>query len=132
MSITLTDGTTTIDLDPDLLWVDENNWFPVEQTVERTITGALIVDVAERVGGRPITLQPEDDASAWMNFEIVEQLRNWAAGVGKTLTLTLRGTTRTVMFRHQDGSPLEATPVVHFSDVQAGDLYRVTLRFMEV
>ncbi len=132
MTITLTDGVNAISLDDDLYWSDENNWFPVEQSVERTVTGAMIVDVATRVGGRPITLQPETEDSAWMTYAVVEQLRNWAAVAGKTLTLTLRGVTRTVMFRHHDGSALDATPVVHFSDVDAADQYRVTLRFMEV
>lgn len=65
MSITLSDGATTLALHPDLYWSDEHNWFPVEQTVQRTITGALIVSVATRLAGRPVTLQPEDDRSAW-------------------------------------------------------------------
>lgn len=132
MSITLTDGTDTVTLHPDLYWNDEANWHPVEQTVERTITGALIVSVAERIGGRPITLQPEDDSSAWMTREVVEQLRNWASVPGQELTLTLRGTARTVMFRHHDGDAIEATPVVHYNDVVDGDWYRCTIRLMEL
>ena len=62
----------------------------------------------------------------------LDSLRNWAAVAGKTLTLTLRGTARTVMFRHHDGAAIEAVPVQHFSDVDAGDWYRCTLRLMEV
>ena len=41
MSITLSDGATTLALHPDLYWSDEHNWFPVEQTAQRTITGAV-------------------------------------------------------------------------------------------
>lgn len=132
MSITLSDGTTTVTLHPDLYWEDENSWHPVEQTVERTITGALIVNVAERIGGRPITLQPQDDESAWHPRSTVEQLRNWAAVPAKELVLTLRSTPRTVIFRHHDGNAIDAEPVVHFSDVEAGDYYRCTIRLMEV
>lgn len=132
MSITLSDGTTTVTLHPDLYWEDENSWHPVEQTVERTITGALIVNVAERIGGRPITLQPQDDESAWHPRSTVEQLRNWAAVPAKELVLTLRSTARTVIFRHHDGNAIDAEPVVHFSDVEAGDYYRCTIRLMEV
>ena len=131
MTISLTDGTTTVALHPDLFWSDEQ-WLPVQQSVERTITGALIVDVAAMVGGRPITLQPEDDGSAWMSRAVVDQLRNLAAVPGKTMTLTLRGSDRTVMFRHHDGGAFEATPVVHFNDVDSADNYRVTLRLMEI
>lgn len=134
MSITLADGTTEIELSPDLLWSDEFNWHPVEQRAERTVTGALVVQTSQRVGGRPITLEPEDDSSGWMTRAVVEQLRNWAALAGKQLTLTLRNETRTVAFRHQDGPGVEARPVVHYSDsdVDGADFYLATLRFMEI
>ena len=132
MPIILSDGTSGVTLNPDLFWSDENEWHPVAQTAERTITGALIVKVKSRVGGRPITLEPEDETSGWMNRTSVEALRNWAAAPGKVMTLTIHGTDRTVMFRHHDGAGLSATPVVHFSDIAAGDYYRCTLRFMEV
>lgn len=131
MSITLADSGTTLTLHPDLLWNDEHDWHPVEQTTERSITGALIVQSAARQYGRPITLQPEDDGSAWMTQGSLDALRNWAAVPGKVMTLTMRGIARQVMFRHQDGA-VAASPVVHYSDVLSGDYYRITLRFMEV
>ncbi len=52
--ITLSYASTTLNLHPDLVWADENNWFPVEQSIQRTITGALIVSSASRIAGRPI------------------------------------------------------------------------------
>jgi hypothetical protein len=114
MSITLSDipQTQTIVLNPDLAWSDEYNWHPVEQTVERTLSGALVVSAAARVGGRPITLQSVDENSGWVTKGVVDSLRNFAATPGKTMTLTLSGAARTVMFRHEDGSAVEATPVV--------------------
>lgn len=132
MSITLSDGTTTVALHPDLYWSDEHNWFPVEQTTQRTITGAMIVSVATRLAGRPITLQPEDESSAWTLRADLEQLRHWAAGAGQVLQLTLRGSTRDVMFRHQDNAAVEATPIQHLSDTQPGDWFLVTVRLMEI
>lgn len=132
MSITLSYQNTTVELHPDLYWSDESAWKPVEQTVQRTITGALILQVAGRTGGRPITLQPEDESSAWVTRSVVDQLGNWAEVPGRTLVLTLRGTSRNVVFRHQDGNVLEAVPVVHFSDVQQADWYRLTVRLMEI
>lgn len=131
MTISLSDGTTTVQLHPDLFWSDEFGWHPVEQTEQRTITGALIVSAAERIGGRPITLEPENDSSAWMTREVVAALRNWAAVPGKELTLTLRGVTYTVVFRHQNGG-LEARPVVHYSDADLGDNYLCVVRLMEI
>lgn len=131
MSITLAANGTTLTLHPDLYWTDELDYTPVRQTADRSITGALVVDVYTEISGRPITIEPEDDNSAWMTRATVDQLRTWAAEPGKVLVLTLRGLARTVMFRHQDGA-IEARPVVHFSDTQSADMYRVTLRLMEV
>lgn len=129
--ITLTDGTTTIELHPDLYWSDEYTWAPVEQAIQRTVTGALVVSSATRQKGRPITLGPQEFQSAWMPKTTVDQLRNWSLVAGKVLTLTLRGTAYSVIFRHQD-TPMEATPIVFFSEADATDWYSVTLRFMEV
>ncbi|WP_322735651.1 hypothetical protein [Delftia tsuruhatensis] len=129
--ITLSDGTATLTLDPDLLWSDEDNWHPVQQNVQRTITGALDVQVAAMNKGRPITLEPEDDSSAWMQSATVEQLRNWAAVPGQQLVLTLRNETRTVILRHQDGG-LEARPVVHYRDRVTTDWYLCVIRLMEI
>lgn len=130
--ITLADGSTTLTLNPDLYWADEFGWNQVEQSAERTITGALIVQAAGKTIGRPITLQPEADSDSWMSRDVLAQLRNFAAEPGKEMTLTLRGTSRTVIFRHQDGVAVEARPVVHFSDALGSDNYLVTLRFQEV
>lgn len=132
MTTQLTFGATTVVLSDDLFWADENNWNPVEQTAQRTITGALIVQSAQRVGGRPITLQPIDESSAWLSRDIIDQLRNLAAVAGRELTLTLRGTNYDVIFRHQDGAAVDAKPVVFYRDEVAGDFYLATLRLMEL
>ncbi len=133
MSITLADVSTTLTLNPDLYWSDENNWHPVEQTADRTITGALIVQASGRVAGRPVTLEPQDDSAAWMTLADVEDLRNWAAVPGKTMTLTLRGEAREVIFRHQDGG-FEARPVIQYRDGHElpADFYLCTIRLMEI
>lgn len=130
--ITLTHQTTTVTLHPDLIWNDEHNWFPVEQSVQRTITGALIVSSAERIAGRPITLAPVDDRSAWMPQVTLDALRNLAVVPGRVLQLNIRGTSRDVIFRHHDGAAIEALPVVHYNDVDATDWFTITVRLMEI
>lgn len=131
MPITLAVGATSIDLSPDLFWNDQFAWAPVEQTVDRSITGALIIQASARVAGMPITLQASDDTSAWMPLSAVQQLMTWAATPLQQMTLTIASVARTVIFRHQDG-PLEAKPVVFYNDQQADDNYIATLRFMEI
>lgn len=132
MAITLTDGTTTIVLRPDLYWSDENNWHPVEQTVQRTITGALILESSSRIKGRSITLQPEAENNAWMPWSTVQALKALSAVPGKVMTLTLRGVAYAVVFRHHESPALEATPLRHLEDVQDNDRYLVTMKFMEI
>lgn len=132
MSITLSAGGTTLTLDPDLYWEDEYSWSPVEQSVDRTVTGALIVQAAARLSGRPITLRPFDDRSAWMPRTDVAQLRAWANVPGQVLTLNFDGTAYRVLFRHHEGSAMTADPVVFYSDPDSADWLLVTLRFMTV
>lgn len=133
ISLTHPDTGDTLALPPDLFWSDEFEWAPVEQSVERSVTGAMIVQTSERIGGRPITLQPEDDKSGWISRADLEQLQQWAAVPGLALELSLRGQTRDVMFRHQDqGGALTAKPVFHFDNAQPGDQYLATLRLMEI
>lgn len=131
MSITLSDGTTTLVLDPDLYWEDEFSWAAVEQSMTRGLTGRPIIQVALRHYGRPITLRPFDDSSAWMTRADMTQLRAWADVPGQALTLSLHGTPYRVMFRHQDGAHA-AEPVTFYSDAGAEDWLLVTLRFMTI
>lgn len=132
MTTTLTYLTTVIDLSDDLAWTDEHSWLPVEQTEQRTLTGALIVSSASRIGGRPITLAPEGDGSAWLSLETLTALRNMAVVPGRVLQLTFRGQTYDVIFRHQGGTAIEAAPVVRYADTQDADWYLVTIRLMEI
>lgn len=132
MPISLTVSPTTVTLPEDLRWTDELDWHPVRQSVERSLTGALIVDVASATPGRSITLEPENDSSAWMPRATLEQLQTWAATPGQEMALLLRGVTHTVMWRHHDGEALSARPVVHYSDVDSADFYLVKLKLMKV
>lgn len=129
---TLTRNTVTLDLPDDLYWSDETAWQPVVQTAERTITGALVVQVHQRIAGRPITLEPVDDSSAWLTRDKLETLMSWASIPDAQMVLNYRGTDYNVIWRHHDGEVISAQPIVHYADVQAGDFYTVTLRFMEV
>jgi hypothetical protein len=132
MSITLAVASTTVALPADLFWADETAWHPVVQTAERTLTGALVVQAQATTGGRPITLRPPLQLASWMPRSVVDQLRAWADTPGLVLTLTLRGLARQVLWRHQDGEVMTATPVQFYDDVQADDAYTATLKFMEI
>lgn len=128
--ITITDNTTTVTLPDDILWSDEFAWHPVEQRVDQTITGALIVQAATRQAGRPITLQSGQNF-AWLTRAQLDTLKTWAAVAGKTLTLNIRGVARSVMFRHNDGA-IEAEMVMYHAAPTASDYYVCVVRFLEI
>lgn len=132
--ITLTYSATALTLNSDLQWVEEHSWQAVVQSAQRSITGALIVQSGQALLGQPITLQPPDANSAWMTKAVVDTLKTWANVAGREMTLSIGGVTKTVMFRHQDGPGVEATPVVFFrgDDVVSSDFYLVTIRLQEI
>lgn len=127
---TLSVGGTSVDL-VDLLWSDEFAWQPVAQQVDRSITGALIVQASQMVAGRPVTLTGGSADRGWMSRDAVLQCGAWAATAGQVMTLVWRGTTYSVIYRHQDGA-IEASPVDPRTDDAADDDYRVTLRLMVI
>lgn len=135
MSISLTAGSTTIELDPDLQWVDRHSWSPVVQQATHSVTGNLIVDEAVKLAGRPITLQPPDSDAAWMPLATVSQLEALAAVPDREMLLSFHGTTFTVRFRYTDGAAVEAEPRYFVRDPAPGgfgDDYLTTLRFIEI
>lgn len=132
--ITLTNTATSVTLTlPDALnWSDEYAWSPVMQTTTKTTTGALIIEVATQQAGRPITLEGSDD-STWCTRAMVDTLRAWATTPGLILSLTLRGTERSVMFDHERAA-LQGLPVIFYADgsISPDDFYYPTLRFLEL
>ena len=131
MTITITDGATSIDLPADLLWTDRHSWSPVEQTVATSITGAAIIDTGTRLNGRPVTLEG-DERHAWMPYSIVQQLKAWASLPDQQLTLDVHGVSMQVVFRHQDRPAIDVRPLQDFADPQATDFFFGSLKFMEV
>lgn len=127
--ITITDNITTLALPADMLWADEFAWHPVEQRHEQTITGALVVQTAARLAGRPITLQSGPNF-AWLTRAELDTLNAWANTPGQQLTLTIFGTAHTVVFRHEDGA-LQAEMVLYHASPTAADYYTCTARFLE-
>lgn len=133
MAITLQKGADTIVLPPDLLWSDEFAWSPVAQNTERSVTGALLVDVATRQDGMPITLTGTE-RHAWLLRPEVQALRAWVALAGQAFTLTINGQAFTVLFDHGTDEVSRAFVVaqlVDYSDPAPQDYYcSVTLRFI--
>lgn len=131
MTILLTYNGTTAALSDRLQWLDEYDWSPVEQSTEFSTTGALLVDVAMKQAGRPITLEGLETA-AWLTRAVCDTLQAWAALPGIELTLTVRGMPRAVLF-DQSRKGFTAAPVWRLSDGEYTEetLYLPTFRFLE-
>ncbi len=133
MPITLSDGTNTVTLRDDTEWTDEFGWQPLVQTAQYSLTGALVVEEAPMLAGRPITLAGADDR-AWVAYADLQQLQTWALTPGLELTLTLRGSARQVRFDLRNGSPIAARQVMWVDNPPAADAWFAinALKFFEV
>lgn len=120
---------------PDLAWDDEFAWAPVTQVQTRCESGVLILEEAELVAGRPITLKGGADYG-WAPRSLVlalHALQQTAAASPMTLTLNDARTFAVVWRRDGSPSAIDAAPVVGpLADPEAGDLYTLTLRLMTV
>lgn len=140
MAITLTHNGTTAQLGDRLDWSDEFGWSPVDQASAWSTTGALLVDVALKQAGRPITLVGTD-TKAWISRALCSTLQAWAALPGAEFNLLLRGQVRRVIFDHaQGGFTAQAVWRIQDSQIQAvvageidGELlYLPTFHFIEI
>jgi hypothetical protein len=108
MAITL----GAIALPDTLVWEDEFSWSPVAQSTEYSLTGALIVQEAIKLAGRPITLVGKSDGTAHTGGITLTNLRLLKTALdvaGASWTLTLHDArTFTVAVRE---NPLEAEPL---------------------
>lgn len=119
-----------ISLPRGMVWVDELDWVPVEASTEYSITGAMVVQVAERQAGRTITLQGDDDAG-WIRRDVLLAVRALAANPGEVFALTLAdGRIFSVMFA--PGNPITARPIARPELPPDAHPYVATVRLIEV
>lgn len=125
----------TLDLPNDMLWEDEFSWSPVVRKTEYSLTGALIVEVAKKQAGRPITLRPPDQEMAWVERSVVQTLRSWQDQTALRMLLVLEyaSDTRQFVVSFADGAePMGASPVKGFPGHAGEDYFRLTLKLVEV
>jgi hypothetical protein len=136
-NIVLQSGATTILLPEDIPWVDEYTDWRAAQTLDYSLTGALIIHESARLAGRPITLQSGANWG-WVRRSVAEALRTLSDSVGSaTMTLTMpthpSGTRNfTVRFRRTDGGAVEAAPIRFKAPPADTDYYSLIVRMMEV
>lgn len=115
-----------VTLPADLAWPDRYAWQPVTVSIEYSLTGALIVESAEKLAGRPITLQGADNR-AWATRATVDAIKALQAVAGADYTLSLEGQSYTVMILS-----VEADPLWDFAPASDTDYCAMTIKMMEV
>ena len=122
----------TITLPDDLLWVNEFDWNPIEQSTERSLTGALMVQEQSLKFGRPLELSGGLEAG-WVARSTVVDLLALSSIANKVMTLTLPDLREyTVIFDRQSGSPVEAQQILPFAYPGDDYKYSLTIRLLTV
>ena len=118
-----------------LRWADEFTWSPITQATQYSLTGALIIEQAEKQAGRPITLEGGREF-AWLTRTEVAALKA-LLDAGEEMTLTLHDArTFTVLPAGDEPLTVRALPVVKDSgpaNPSSGARYILeTLKLIEV
>lgn len=124
--ITISDGSTTIDLPSDLIWSDEFDTTQVAQSLQRTLSGALVRFESQKHEGRKITLNSDID-SGWTDRATVKLLRAMFEIADQALELSFHGETYDVIVDRSSGSGLRAVPVIDCSDASDDSKYSVSI-----
>lgn len=124
--------TTTITLPTDLDWSNEFEWNQVEQSQDRTLSGAVIIQEGLKTYGRDIDLIGGQDG-AWVSRATVQALRLLEAEIGKVMLLTLPdNSTHHVQFNRTKGPAIEARQVMRLANPGDDHWYTLTLRLITV
>ena len=116
MILTRPDTAATLDLPDDLHWQDEP-WSPVVQRVEWSLTGALIVEEATKLAGRPMTLAGYSNGGeqgGTITLSTATALLAWSAVPNLEMTLARIGITHTLTWRHEGDGAVTYTPVFYW------------------
>ncbi|MCK9348235.1 MAG: hypothetical protein M0P41_04815 [Sphaerochaeta sp.] len=126
-------------LPKDLQWADELTWNAVAQSVEYSLTGALLIQEGVKQKGRTITLSGLDNM-AWITREVGSTLLSMANTPGLVMTLEFKHKTNledvlfsyNVMFRHFEAPAVDIKRILQWDQYEEGAYYIVnSIKLME-
>jgi hypothetical protein len=129
----------SVDLPKDLQWVDELTWNTVEQSVEYSLTGTLLIEEGVKQKGRFITLEGKDDM-AWITRSVGTTLLSMANSPGLVMTLKFVDSanpanvlhTFNTMFRHFEKPAVDIRRILQWDQFETGAWYIVnSIKLME-
>lgn len=104
----------TVDLNPNLIWVEQYRSQSVRQTGIRTLDGVYYSSASKVSGGMNITLEATEE-QGWRNMyysTVIVPLMELAAVPDAIYTLLLGNNTYRVKFRHEDAPSVDLTPFI--------------------
>lgn len=111
-----------------LLWVNEHEWAPIEQSTDYGLTGALIVQRGAKLAGRPITLQGGADR-AWITQTTLDAVTALLTTTAAMALILPDGRSFSVIWDH-NGPPISAEPIVPKWPVAGLKYNNVALRLL--
>ncbi len=120
----------SITLPSDLLWENEFDSKPIEQSSERGLDGTLLLQHGTLINGRSIVLTGAGDS--WVTRSVVEAIEA-KKQTNPLMTLSYHGTDYSVMFDYAN-TPLEATQLFRIENPGAHQdrYYQITIRLITV
>ena len=126
MSIVL-DGLT---LPSGLIWVDEFDWSPIQQSTARSVAGSLFVDSGTKTKGRPIRLQGEDNAGWIDRIDLVALYAKLDLDIQMVLTLE-DARVFDVKFDHAN-TAIQSDPIIDYELAIDEDNYTLAINLITV
>ena len=123
----------TVTLPDDLLWQNEFEWNQNTQSQDRTLSGALVVQTAARLYGRPIRLVG-GTTGGWITRATAKAIRALEADPVKVMTLTGLNDEAplAVMFDRSNGPAFESQMIMRFANPDDQTWYSCALRLITV
>ncbi|OQW92830.1 MAG: hypothetical protein BWK78_00440 [Thiotrichaceae bacterium IS1] len=110
-------------LPEETVWLNQFNYAPVRQSVNRTVSGTVVYTTQKLYGGRPINLELEQ-GFAWLDYSAVSELMQLAEIPGRTMSLNWEDIFYVVLFDHS-ATPYEFKPLVGYNKVDQDFYYGV-------
>ncbi|QWR76067.1 hypothetical protein [Candidatus Magnetomonas plexicatena] len=119
-----------ITLPNDLTWPNCFEWTGISETVERTLSGDVVIYGTE-ITGRTIDLTGGSDYG-WITYKDLKTLLDMASVYEEIYEFEFNGDIYTVRFRHEDSPVLEFTPVTDTAEFIDDDYFYGVIKLMEV
>ena len=121
-----------VSLPDSLQWVNEYEHNQVEQEIERSLTGALLVQEGAKTFGRPIHMVGGLNGG-WILKSTADAMRALEATAGAIMECTLPdGSTHSVIFDRSQGPAFKSQMIMRFAYPDADTWYTCEFRLLTV